>query len=105
MSYITNMSNALVSVTRIMIHVMRILLIVNDCHSFFRATVAADTQSYGSMLQNAPEFRNPSDVYNMAASFGLNSIRFQPSMMRGLFQYLTISVLAILYKPIRTGFF
>jgi len=53
---------------------------------YFRAIEASDSRPYGTMIREAPEFRNPLDVSNMAASFGLGDVDHQPSLMRGLFQ-------------------
>jgi hypothetical protein len=51
-----------------------------------RAIETADSRSYGTMLREAPEFRNPSDVPNMASAFGLSDVDRQPSLMRGLYR-------------------
>ena len=53
-----------------------------------RAIESANRQPYGDMLRDAPEFRNPLNVSNMAAGFGLGEIDRQPSLMRGLFRLL-----------------
>ena len=71
--------------------VMRILMAVVFIISYHvvfncRAIEASDSRPYGTMIREAPEFRNPLDVSNMAASFGLGDVDRQPSLMRGLFK-------------------
>jgi hypothetical protein len=62
------------------------LITDEDMPAYFRSIESAEGRSYGTLLREAPEFHNPSDVNNMAVIFGLDDIKCQPSLMRGLYR-------------------